>query len=86
MKKSELITKVSSKLEITKTEVEKILGYIDTIVEVVAEEGSKTKVGTYFTVEKAHVEEKSGVCAGKEFTKEAHEEILIKRTSICKNI
>ena len=86
MKKSELITRVAEKLEVTKTEVERILNIVDTIVEVIAEEGSKTKVGTYFTVEKVHVEEKSGVCAGKEFTKEAHDEILIKRTSICKNI
>lgn len=86
MKKNELITKVSEKLETTKAEVERILGTIDTIIEVIAEEGTKTKVGTYFTVEAVDVAEKSGVCAGKEFVKEAHRELAIKRTSICKSI
>ena len=70
----------------TLEEGKELLEKIDKAIEIAVSEEGKTKVGTYFTVEKVHVEAKSGVCNGVDYTKNAHDEIQVKRTSICKDI
>lgn len=65
---------------------EQLLKDIDRVVEVSTSVEGKTKIGTYFTVEKVDVPEKSGLCNKIPYTKEAHSEIVIKRTSVCKNV
>lgn len=65
---------------------EQLLKDIDRVVEVSTSVEGKTKIGTYFTVEKVDVPEKSGEVNGKPYTKEAHSEIVIKRTTTCKNV
>lgn len=65
---------------------EQLLKDIDRVVEVSTSVEGKTKIGTYFTVEKVDVPEKSGLCNGKPYIKESHSEIQIKRCNCCKNI
>lgn len=88
MTKAQLVKGMREGFNITAKEVEARIGYIDDIVEIVmaAEVGAKVKVGKYITLEKVHEEEKSGVCAGKEWTKAAHDEIRVKRTEKLKNV
>lgn len=88
MTKVELVKLVQEGLELkTKKEAEARIAQVDEIIELVAEAGyGKTKLGEYLTLEKVHEEEKSGKCAGKEWTKAAHDEVRIKRTSKLKNV
>lgn len=73
---------------------EQLLKDIDRVVEVSTSVEGKTKIGDYFTVECVEVAEKSGevtrvvdgVKVKMPYTKEAHTEIAIKRTSKCKNV
>lgn len=73
---------------------EQLLKNIDKVVEVSASVEGKTKIGDYFTVECVEVAEKSGVVTRivdgakikMPYTKEAHSEIVIKRTATCKNV
>ena len=95
MKKNEVLKKlVEGEVVATLTEGEKLLKSIDKVIEIACSEEGKTKIGTYFTVENIAVPEKKGeitrvvdgVKTKTPYTKKAHNEIVIKRTSICKEI
>lgn len=87
MKKSDLLKELKENGVVeTLVEGQELLEKIDKVIEIVAKKEGKSKIGNYFTVEYVEVPEKSGVCNGKPYVKEAHSEIQIKRTSICKNV
>ncbi|WP_283695652.1 HU family DNA-binding protein [Clostridium perfringens] len=86
MTKVELVKGLSEKTGLTRKEVEERLSFSDRVVELVKETGEKVKLGSYITIEKKHVEEKSGVCNGKEYTTPEHDEIVIKRTTSAKRV
>ncbi len=86
MTKAELVKGMAERLGLAKKEVEERISFVDEVVELVKETGEKVKLGSYMTIEKKHVEEKSGVCNGKEFTTPEHDEIVVKRTSTCKRV
>lgn len=89
MKKNEMVQLYAEKKEVTKKVAEELLANIDGLLETVIEGlevGEKVKVGQYFTVEKVHKDKKSGECNGKPYTTPAHDEVVIKRTSVLKSI
>lgn len=86
MTKVELVKGLSEKLECTKKEVEEKITFIDKVMEFVKETGEKVKLGKYITAEVVKVEEKSGIAMGKEWHKEAHNELKIKQVKSTKEI
>lgn len=91
MKKAELLNLVRDELELgTKKGAQEFLDNVDKVFEALAltlEAGEgKVKLGNYITIEKKHFEAKEGVCAGKEYTVDAHDEILVRRSNRAKNI
>lgn len=90
MKKEQLILTIKEALGLeTKKEAEGFVKEINTMFESLAnalEVGQKVKVGDYLVVEKAHVEAKSGVAMGKEYTTEARDVLKAKLTKLGKNL
>lgn len=89
MKKSEMIKGFAEAKGMTKKAVEELITNIDELIDFAIEGlevDEKVKVGQYFTVEKVHKAEKSGECNGKPYTTPAHDEAIIKRTSVLKNL
>lgn len=90
MRKQELVTLTKDALGLqSKVEAEGFLKEVDALFVSLAnglEVGDKAKVGEYFTVEKVHVEEKSGVAMGVEYTTPAHDTLKIKLTKSGKEL
>lgn len=90
MRKQELVTLTKDALGLqSKVEAEGFLKEIDALVISLAnglEVGDKAKVGEYFTVEKVHVPEKSGIAMGKEYSTPAHDTLKIKITKLGKEL
>lgn len=90
MKKEQLILTIKEALGLeTKKEAEGFVKEINVMFEALAnalEVGQKVKVGDYLVVEKAHVEAKSGVAMGKEYTTEARDVLKAKLTKLGKNL
>lgn len=90
MDKKELVELLKEKVSFeTKKEVCEFLDKIDLAFEVIAEElelDQKVRVGQYFTLEKKHVEGKSGEINGKAYSTEARDEIKIKKSSLLKKL
>lgn len=97
MNKSELIGELASARGIKKKEAEEKLNEIDEMIEFAKEVSKKTgkriKLGTYYTVEFEHIEEKKGEitrineCGEKvktPYVTEAHDSIKIKPTQAAK--
>ena len=87
MKKVELVKALKENGVIeTLTQGEELFETIDKVIEIATATEGKTKIGQYFTVEKVEVPKKEGVCNGKPYVKEAHSEVQIKRTAVCKDM
>lgn len=90
MKKEQLILTIKEALGLeTKKEAEGFVKEINVMFEALAnalEVGQKVKVGDYLVVEKAHVEAKSGVAMGKEYTTEARDVLKAKLTKAGKEL
>lgn len=90
MDKKELLELLKEKVGFeTKKEAGEFLDKIDLAFEVIAKAlqvDDKVRVGSYFTLEKKHVEGKSGEINGKAYSTEAREEIKIKKSSLLKKL
>lgn len=90
MDKKELLELLKEKVGFeTKKEAGEFIDKIDLAFKSIAETlevDEKVKVGQYFTLEKKHVEGKTGVALGREYSTPAHDEIKIKKTSLMKNL
>lgn len=88
MRKNELLTKLSEKLGVSKKQVSECIEVVDAVIDIVAEGevNDKVKLGKGITLEKVFVEGRAGVCNGKPYVVEAHNEIKVKRTEAMKSI
>lgn len=91
MKKADLLNLVRDELELgTKKGAQDFLDNIEKVFEAVAEKlevgEGKAKICKYFTLEKKHFPAKEGKCNGKEYTIDAHDEVLLKKTNAMRNI
>ncbi|MGL4571651.1 MAG: HU family DNA-binding protein [Clostridium sp.] len=86
MTKSELVKGLSEKLGVSKKEIEGGLAFLDDAIKFAASIEGKTKLGKFITVEKVSVPRKEGECNHKPYVTEAHDEIVIKRTAVCKRV
>lgn len=90
MDKKELVGLLKEKLGFeTKKEAGEFIDKIDLAFETIAETlevDEKVRVGQYFTLEKKHIEGKTGVALGREYSTPAHDEIKIKKTSLLKKL
>lgn len=89
MKKSELVTLLSGKMNCSKVAVEKTLDQYDTIVEIISEAieaGDRVKIGKYIAVEKNEVEARTyrNPKTGETIEKEAGFRQVIKATKAFK--
>ena len=83
MKKNEVLEIIKNGLELkTKKEANEVLDTVDAVIEVLAnalEPSDKVNVGNYFYIQRKSIPTKEGMCAGKPYVVEAHDEIVIKR-------
>ena len=89
MKKTELVSAISSKMECSKAAAERMLADVDSVIEVVAgavEADAKIKVGKYLTVEKKSVEARTcrNPKTGEVIQKEAGVKLAVKATEALK--
>ena len=90
MDKKELLELLKEKADFeTKKEAGEFLDKLDLVFEVIAgalEVDSKVRVGSYFTLEKKHIEAKTGEINGKPYSNDARNEIKIKKSSLLKKL
>lgn len=88
MKKLEIIAKIAEELKITKVAAGEMLTNVDKIIEVLAKEGSKSKIGEYITIETREVEEKEGrnPSNGEVLVIPAHTSVKVKATKALKEL
>lgn len=86
MTKGELIKGLAELKGVKKKEAEAIIAVVDEIIELAVKGEGKCKIGSYFTVEKVHKEEKKGEAMGKTYVTPEHDEIVIKRTQAAKRV
>lgn len=90
MDKKELINLLNEKVGFeTKKEAGEFLDKIDLAFEVIAEAlelDQKVRVGQYFTLERKHVEGKTGEINGKAYSTESRNTIKIKASSLVKRL
>lgn len=96
MTKLELVKGLSEKTGLTRKEVEERLSFIDKAVEFSTKvPGVKVKLSKYFTVERKHIEAKTGemtrvnengVKVKVPYSTEAHDELFFKKTTASKRV
>lgn len=89
MKKKQLIEFLNGNIFEKKEDVADFLQTLNKVVKAVAGEielNDKVKLGEYFTIEKKHVEAKTGVAVGREYTTEAKDIIKITQTKAGKEL
>ena len=90
MDKKELLELLKEEADFqTKKEAGEFLEKLDLVFEVIAgalETDAKVRVGSYFTLEKKNIKAKTGEINGKPYSKEAREEIKIKKSSLLKKL
>lgn len=91
MKKADLLNLIRDELELgTKKGAQEFLDNVDKVFEALAEKleagEGKVGLGSYIKLEKKHFESKTGICNGKEYTVDEHDEILVRRSNKAKNV
>lgn len=91
MKKSELVSALATKMEITKKAAAEKIADVNTIIEVIAaglEVGDKAKIGDFIVVEKKEVAARTcrNPKTGEEIVVPAKVALKVKHTSAVKNI
>ena len=89
MKKNEVLEVIKNGLGLkTNKEAGEVLDTIDAVIEVLVEaldSSEKVAMGNYIILHKKSMPRREGTCAGKSYVVEAHDEMIVKRSTRLKN-